>query len=254
MKKRKEMSDTAVCNTYGKNAKALIDAIKKLSETQGLDTVFTTFLELTAVCLRATSDPEHREADQKRYQELIQNMTPETIAAYAHMELLLYSAISENKEEPCDVLGAIYNALNLYNEWKGQFFTPDYICRFMGQIVNPVDEDITEENGYVSINEPACGSGAMIIGAVWAMQRKQFDYQNKSLFVAQDIDIRCVWMTYIQAFMYRIPAVVIHGNTLTLEEWSEWITPHIALPLSRRTAILEKKKEAEANESRGYAI
>lgn len=44
MKKRKEMSDTAVCNTYGKNAKALIDAIKKLSETQGLDTVFTTFL------------------------------------------------------------------------------------------------------------------------------------------------------------------------------------------------------------------
>ena len=53
MKKRKEMSDTAVCNTYGKNAKALIDAIKKLSETQGLDTVFTTFLELTAVCLRA---------------------------------------------------------------------------------------------------------------------------------------------------------------------------------------------------------
>lgn len=71
MKKRKEMSDTAVCNTYGKNAKALIDAIKKLSETQGLDTVFTTFLELTAVCLRATSDPEHREADQKRYAALL---------------------------------------------------------------------------------------------------------------------------------------------------------------------------------------
>ena len=62
----------------------------------------------------------------------------------------------------------------------------------------------------------------MIYGAVWAMQKNGFDYQRKSLFVAQDIDIRCVWMTYIQCCLYRIPVAVIHGNTLTQEEWSYW--------------------------------
>ena len=70
----------------------------------------------------------------------------------------------------------------------------------------------------------------MIIGAVWAMQRKGIDYRRKSFFVAQDIDIRCVWMAYIQLSLYGIPAVVIHGNTLTMEPWSHWYTPCAAYP------------------------
>ena len=64
------------------------------------------------------------------------------------------------------------------------------------------------------INEPTCGSGTMVIGAVWAMKQKDFDFRHKSFFVAQDIDIRCVWMAYIQLSLYGIPAVVIHGDTL----------------------------------------
>ncbi len=32
-------------------------------------------------------------------------------------------------------------------------------------------------------------------------------------------------MTYIQCALYGIPAVVIHGNSLSLEEWSHWYTP-----------------------------
>ena len=70
----------------------------------------------------------------------------------------------------------------------------------------------------------------MVIGAVWAMQRKGIDYRRKSFFVAQDIDIRCVWMAYIQLSLYGIPAVVIHGNTLTMETWSQWYTPCAAVP------------------------
>ena len=69
-----------------------------------------------------------------------------------------------------------------------------------------------------------------VIGAVWAMQRKGIDYRRKSFFVAQDIDIRCVWMAYIQLSLYGIPAVVIHGNTLTMETWSQWYTPCAAVP------------------------
>lgn len=65
---------------------------------------------------------------------------------------------------------------------------------------------------------------------LWAMQRKGIDYRRKSFFVAQDIDIRCVWMAYIQLSLYGIPAVVIHGNTLTMETWSRWYTPCAAYP------------------------
>ena len=32
-------------------------------------------------------------------------------------------------------------------------------------------------------------------------------------------------MAYLQLSLYGIPAVIIHGNTLTDEEWSRWYTP-----------------------------
>ena len=32
-------------------------------------------------------------------------------------------------------------------------------------------------------------------------------------------------MSYLQLSLLGIPAVIIHGNTLTVEEWSHWFTP-----------------------------
>ena len=32
-------------------------------------------------------------------------------------------------------------------------------------------------------------------------------------------------MAYLQLSLYGIPAVIIHGNSLTNEEWSRWYTP-----------------------------
>ncbi|WP_455683952.1 N-6 DNA methylase [Thomasclavelia sp.] len=213
----------------------LVEEIRKLSSSEGLNTVFTTFLEITATSIAAQMDPANAAEREKRYQEIASKMKPETLSSYARMFALLYLATREYEDDPCDILGDIYHELRLNNEWNGQFFTPDNICRMMAQIINPVDE-FTDKEKPVTINEPACGSGTMIIGAIWAMQRQNFDYQHKAFFVAQDIDIRCVWMAYIQLSLYRIPAVVIHGNTLTMEEWSRWYTPYAPIPFAKEAA------------------
>lgn len=105
--------------------------------------------------------------------------------------------IREDKEEPEDILGDIYHSLRLNNEWNGQFFTPDHVARLMAKLSNPVSESDSDE-GYVTINEPTCGSGTMVIACIWEMKKRGFDYRNKAFFVAQDIDIRCVWMAYIE--------------------------------------------------------
>ena len=212
----------------------LIDEIRKLAQTNGLNTVFTTFLEITATSIAAQMDPMNAEEREKRYQEMESKMTPDELTSYARMFALLTLATREYAEDPCDILGDIYHELKLNNEWNGQFFTPDHICRLMAQIVN-IDVP-TDQDGPVTINEPTCGSGTMVIGAVWAMQRKGIDYRRKSFFVAQDIDIRCVWMAYIQLSLYGIPAVVIHGNTLTVEEWSHWYTPCAYMPFQKEPA------------------
>ena len=225
----------------------LVAEIKRLSQSHGLNTVFTTFLEITATSIAAQMDPENVSEREKRYEEIASKMEPETLSSYARMFALLYMATREHTDDPCDILGDIYHELRLNNEWNGQFFTPDHICRLMAQLVNPVDE-LPDKEGPILINEPTCGSGTMIIGAVWAMKRKNFDFQHKSFFVAQDIDIRCVWMAYIQLSLYRIPAVVIHGNTLTMEEWSRWYTPYALLPFMKGLFL-----EMQNNKQKGVA-
>jgi hypothetical protein len=34
-----------------------------------------------------------------------------------------------------------------------------------------------------------------------------------------------VHMSYVQLSLLGIPGIVIHGNSLSLEEWSHWVTP-----------------------------
>lgn len=199
----------------------LVEEIQNLGRTHGMNTVFTNFLELTALALAIQMDPVNWAERQESYEELEKSIDREALSAYGRMTFYLILAIREHRSDPKDILGEVYTRLKLFNEWNKQYFIPDSISRFMAELLQ-IPEDIPKEKGYVTINEPTCGSGTMICGAVWAMQKNGFDYQRKSLFIAQDIDIRCVWMTYIQCCLYRIPVVVIHGNTLTQEEWSYW--------------------------------
>ena len=225
----------------------LMAEIKSLSQYNGLNTVFTTFLEITAVSIAAQMDPENAEERKKRYEEMTSNMEAETLSSYTRMFALLCLATLEHADDPCDILGDIYHKLGLNNEWNGQFFTPDYISRLMAQLINPMEE-LQDRQEPIKINEPTCGSGTMIIGAVWAMKRKEFDYQENCFFVAQDIDIRCVWMTYIQMSLYKIPGVVIYGNTLTMEEWSRWYTPYAWFPFMKEMLL-----EMQNNNQKGVA-
>lgn len=199
----------------------LVEEIQSLGRTHGVNTVFTNFLELTALVLAIQLDPLNRAERQESYGKLEKSIDREALSAYGRMTFCLAQSIREYRSDPKDILGEVYTRLKLSNEWNGQFFTPNSISRMMAELLQ-IPGDIPEGKEYVTINEPTCGSGTMIYGAVWAMQKNGFDYQRKSLFIAQDIDIRCVWMTYIQCCLYRIPVVVIHGNTLTQEEWSYW--------------------------------
>ena len=114
--------------------KELVSEIRSLAQSQGLNTVFTTFLEITANSLAAQTDPENAEKREQRYQEMASTMTPELLSSYARMLALLFLTVREYRDDPCDILGGIYHELNLNNEWNGQYFTPDDVCRLMAQI------------------------------------------------------------------------------------------------------------------------
>lgn len=206
------------------NYSSCSDITKKLLRigvSQGVDRAFTTFIELFATFLATDADPVNGDERKKRYQEINDSLSDEIRKEYLELVDIVKQTFAENADDPVDILGVVFHELNLHNAWHGQFFTPNDVARLMAMLVNPTGES---ENGISSLNEPTCGSGTMVIAAAWAMKNSGVDYSEKLLVVAQDIDIRCVWMSYIQLSLYKIPAVIIHGNSLTDEVWGKWYT------------------------------
>ena len=130
----------------------------------------------------------------------------------------LFGAIVNGMEEhpDCDFLGELYMELELGNKHGGQFFTPYNLCRAMARM-NITEELVASEmerQGFVSINDCACGAGATLVAAANWLKEMGFDYQQNALFVAQDIDSTTAMMCYIQLSLLGCPGYVIIGDTL----------------------------------------
>src|SRR5206468_2986523 len=125
-----------------------------------------------------------------------------------------------------DVLGKTFMELELANKDAGQFFTPYSLCQAMARM--SVDDGIKsaiEQRGFVTVSDPACGGAATLIAFCEAVREAGLNPQTQVHVTAQDVDIRCVHMAYVQLSLLNIPAVVVCGNSLTLEERSRWYTP-----------------------------
>jgi hypothetical protein len=86
-------------------------------------------------------------------------------------------------------------------------------------------KDLIRKRGFIRANEAAAGSGAMVIALAREMLSQGVNYQQHLHVTAVDVDIRAVHMAYLQLSLLHVPAVIVHGNTLSSEEWSNWYTP-----------------------------
>jgi len=151
---------------------------------------------------------------EKKIQEIFPKMFAEIVMAF--------------EEEGCkDILGGLYMELELFNHWKGQYFTPDHVCHLMATLTFNDVADLIEQNGYITVNDPTCGGGAMLIAFAKTCLEHNVDYQRDVLFVGQDIDPVVARMCYISMSLLGMPGYVIVGNTLTADfsHYDYWHTP-----------------------------
>lgn len=135
---------------------------------------------------------------------------------------------SSHKPRYHDELGEIFHALELFDQGGGQVFTPQHVADIMGETALTPELVNCElhKNGFVTIKEDCCGSGALLFGGLNALLKLNVNPNHFALVLAGDTDIRCVYMTFIQLSLYMIPAVVSQRNALTDEvHGEEFITP-----------------------------
>lgn len=176
--------------------------------------VFNDFLSLSAASLANTIPTPEREMREKEYLSLINRYGTTEQGLFVELFSVFVLAMEENPKQ--DFLRTMYHRLNLHQKQKGQFFTPYHISEFMSKI--QVDKSaLTEEinrKGYISVSDPACGSGAMIIAFANAVREENINYQKYVYFEAQDIDRTAGLMCYLQLSILGCPAAVIIGDSL----------------------------------------
>lgn len=209
----------------GAHRKNLIKLLEQASRRRHLWEVFGDFIEMGALAMANSVDLAQREPREARYLQLIQRCEPDEQQLFPKMLGELVLALEYG---PDDVLGKVFGELDLGNSARGQFFTPYELCRLMARLNIGDGAEVRqriEQRGFIRLNEPAAGAGAMVIAMAESLQEQQINYQQHLHAIAQDVDSRAVHMAYLQFSLLHIPAVVILGNTLTLEEREHWYTP-----------------------------
>jgi len=177
--------------------------------------IFEDFIAVSAIAISNACDKGHFEDREKRYMDIIKQYKRDEIEVFTKMFAETVMGLEETPD--CDFLGELYMNLDFGSQPAGQFFTPYSVCQLMGAITCNVDELKTkiENQGFVSVSDPACGAGALLVAFANECRRNDINYQQSVLFVAQDIDSTVGMMCYIALSLLGCPGYVVIDNSIT---------------------------------------
>ncbi|OAM91253.1 N-6 DNA methylase [Termitidicoccus mucosus] len=178
-------------------------------------TVFTAFASLAACALAHGT----REAE---YHEEAKRWNRDELEIFSHA---LAALVMEMEAQPfTDLLGGHYMELALSHkgqQWNGEFHTPQHICEMMVQML--AGDSLLPTEGPVTLCEPACGAGAMILAYAKALSPEN---HCRLRVTAIDISKTACDMCFINTTLWGIPTEVIHGNTLSMKFFASWRNIH----------------------------
>lgn len=173
---------------------------------------------MSATAIANSIQTAHFEAREQTYLNTIGKYDEKQRMKFAELLGMLIQIIDDsvNAGHYGDFLGELFMMMGLGNDAGGQFFTPYHVCQLMAGMadIDQIREEI-EREGYINVNEPACGAGATLIAFAERLQTKGINYQETVLFTAQDIDYTTALMCYIQLSLIGCAGYVRIGDTLT---------------------------------------
>lgn len=196
--------------------KDIIKTINAMSGKYSAYEIFTDWIRCMALAIEQSTHLVHDKDWQDREQTYLDTMRkykPEEQQKLAELMALLVETLEEG---PDDVLGTVYMQSDMGSKSAGQFFTPFHLSELTARfgIVEQMEAYKDGRIERITINEPACGGGAMIIAVAKVLQDNGINYQKALDVVAQDLDWKGVYMCYVQLSLLGISAICVQGDTL----------------------------------------
>jgi type I restriction-modification system DNA methylase subunit len=146
--------------------------------------------------------------DREGFRKTLDHYTFEQGKEFGRMLEIYTQAVEEDPFQ--DILGETFMRLDVNSVRAGQFFTPMNIAEMMAkmQFDKAAFETCIQEKGYVTVCDPAVGSGVMLLAFAKVVHAELGrPALSKIRFYGTDIDLRCVLMCRIQLRMNGLDAV-----------------------------------------------
>lgn len=193
--------------------------IEQLSRRHGAYKTFAAFCRVAACALAC----ETREAE---YLEEAKLWTREELQEFA---AAIGALVMEMEKQPfVDVLGHYYMEFAISEksqQWGGEFHTPSHVCKLMAKMT--FDGIPWDEDRPVTVCEPACGAGAMILAVGEICTPEQ---RRRLRVTAIDINRVACDMCFINTTLWGIPTRVYLGDTLRWQFSAAWSNIHWLMP------------------------
>jgi type I restriction-modification system DNA methylase subunit len=161
----------------------------------------------------------------------LENEYFQTIAGYEKDDLnrmaRLLALVTEGLDAGmCDFLGSIFMELEIGSKDMGQFFTPFSLSELIaGLVMGQRVQELADGAPYVTLDEPTCGAGGMVIAAAKVLLDRGYNPQTQLLVQCTDLDPVAARMCFVQLSLLGIPACVRIGNSLSQKITREMYTP-----------------------------
>src|SRR5690625_4462080 len=152
--------------------------------------IFRDFIILAACSISNSVDKSQWKNREKMYMDTISKYEKKEAEKFAEMLALTVLAYESRMG---DFIGELYMSMEFGNKDVGQFFTPYPVSRMMSQLVYSQKKD----DDVITLNEPACGSGGMIVAFAETMRIDKRNYQTDLKVVCNDLDYDAVRMCYV---------------------------------------------------------
>ncbi len=199
--------------------KDFIDVFNRIAKHKHRYEVFRDFVIISAISLHNAIN-KNEEMEQE-YLNIVGQYEKEEISGFCELLAILVELL---QPEPRDILGGLYMELELGNDNTGQFFTPPEISLMLAQM--SYGDQLKEiQQDFVTLSEPACGAGGMVLAFVKVMISHSHDPAKKLWVQCIDVDRLVAMMCYVQLSLWNVPAEVIVGDSLKMEFRQTLYTP-----------------------------